>query len=99
MPENVSDFSALARKRVLFLDGAMGTQLQMKGLQPGEAPETWNISRPDDVKAVHDAYLAAGADIVYANTFGANRAKYRSGAPLQNMIESRAKVLAGVACN
>ena len=92
MPENVSDFSALARKRVLFLDGAMGTQLQMKGLQPGEVPETWNISRPDDVKAVHDAYLAAGADIVYANTFGANRAKYRSGAPLQNMIESAVSI-------
>ena len=58
------------RDRVLFLDGGMGTQLQAKGLRPGETPELWNLTRPDDVRAVHDAYFAAGADVVYANTFG-----------------------------
>ena len=72
--------------RVLFLDGAMGTQLQEKGLQPGEIPELWNLSHPNDVRAVHEAYFAAGADAVYANTFGANAAKYHGDAPLADVI-------------
>ena len=65
---------------ILFLDGGMGTQLQARGLKPGEVPELWNLERPDDVRAIHEAYLAAGADVVYSNTFGANAAKYRPGA-------------------
>ena len=71
---------------MLFLDGGMGTQLQAKGLQPGEIPELWNLTRPDDVRAVHEAYFAAGADVVYANTFGANSAKYHGDAPLADVI-------------
>ena len=71
---------------VLFLDGAMGTQLQEKGLRPGEIPELWNLSHPDDVRAVHEAYFAAGTDAVYANTFGANPAKYHGDAPLADVI-------------
>lgn len=66
----------------------MGTQLQSKGLQPGEPPETWNLTRPDDIRAVHESYLAAGADVVYANTFGANRAKYHGGIALADIIGS-----------
>ena len=73
---------------VLFLDGGMGTQLQAKGLQPGEIPELWNLSRPQDVRAVHEAYFSAGADIVYANTFGANPAKYHGDAPLADVIQA-----------
>ena len=61
----------------IFLDGAMGTELQAKGMQPGEVPEMWNLSHPDAVRAVHESYFAAGADIVYANTFGANAATPR----------------------
>lgn len=72
--------------RIIFLDGGMGTQLQAKGLQPGEVPELWNLSHPADVRAVHEAYFAAGADIVYANTFGANSAKYHGNAPLADVI-------------
>jgi len=72
--------------RPLFLDGGMGTQLQARGLAAGEIPELWNLSRPDDIRAVHAAYLAAGADIVYANTFGANPAKYHGDAPLADVI-------------
>ena len=74
--------------RILFLDGGMGTQLQAKGLQPGEVPELWNLSRPHDVRAVHEAYYTAGADVVYANTFGANKAKYHGDAPLAEVITS-----------
>ncbi len=58
---------------LLFFDGGMGTQLQAAGLKPGELPETWNITHPDQVRAVHERYLAAGADFVTTNTFGANR--------------------------
>ena len=71
---------------VLFLDGGMGTQLQARGLLPGETPELWNLSRPHDVRAVHEAYYAAGADVVYANTFGANSAKYHGPAPLSDVV-------------
>ena len=76
----------LTKTPLLFLDGGMGTQLQAKGLQPGEIPELWNITRPQDVCAVHEAYFAAGADVVYANTFGANAAKYHGDAPLTDVI-------------
>ncbi len=71
---------------VLFLDGGMGTQLQAKGLQPGEIPELWNLNRPDDVRAVHASYFASGTDVVYTNTFGANPAKYHGDAPLADVI-------------
>ena len=77
---------------ILFLDGAMGTQLQARGLKPGEVPELWNLTRPDDVRAVHEAYFAAGADIVYANTFGANAAKYHGDAPLADVVSAAVAV-------
>ena len=76
------------RSRVFFLDGGMGTQLQLKGMQPGEIPELWNVRRPDDVRAVHEAYFAAGANAVYANTFGANPAKYHGDVPLADVISA-----------
>ncbi len=73
---------------MIILDGAMGTQLQLRGLQPGEIPELWNITRPDDIRAVHEAYLEAGAQLIYANTFGANPAKYHGDAPLADVIRA-----------
>ena len=63
-------------KRILFFDGGMGTLLQEQGLQAGERPETWNLKNPEPIIQIHKAYLAAGADIILANTFGANRFKY-----------------------
>ena len=76
------------RSRIFLLDGGMGTQLQQKGLNPGEIPELWNVRRPGDVRSVHEAYYAAGADAVYANTFGANPAKYHGDVPLADVISS-----------
>jgi len=78
--------------RPLFLDGGMGTQLQARGLAAGEIPELWNLSRPDDIRAVHAAYLAAGADVIYANTFGANAAKYHGDAPLADVIAAGVQI-------
>lgn len=63
-------------KRMLFLDGGFGTELQARGLKAGELPEMWNITRPEDIIAVHESYLNAGADIISANTFGCNSLKY-----------------------
>ena len=60
---------------IKIFDGAMGTMLQAAGLKPGECPELLNINQPDVVKAVHEAYINAGADIIETNTFGANRIK------------------------
>jgi methionine synthase I (cobalamin-dependent) len=64
----------LGRQEPLLLDGAIGTELIARGLQVRqEAPETWNLTRPDDVRAVHAAYIAAGAEAIQTNTFGATR--------------------------
>ena len=60
-------------KRIIFFDGGMGSMLQAKGLKTGELGEEWNISNPEAVMEVHRAYVKAGADIILANTFGANR--------------------------
>ncbi len=66
----------LLGKRMLFLDGGMGTLLQERGLQSGELPETWNLSHAEAVIDIHKAYLETGADIILANTFGANSLKF-----------------------
>ena len=71
-------------KRILFFDGGMGTLLQEQGLQAGELPETWNLKNPEPIIQIHKAYLAAGADIILANTFGANRFKY--GGDLEKIV-------------
>ena len=63
-------------KRLLFFDGGLGSLLQKRGLQAGELPETWNILKPDVLTEIHKEYAEAGADIILANTFGANRFKY-----------------------
>jgi len=65
-------------KKILLLDGAMGTMLQFYGLKSGECPEEWNISHAQVVQKIHQEYIKAGADIILTNTFGANRIKLRS---------------------
>jgi 5-methyltetrahydrofolate--homocysteine methyltransferase len=53
-------------------DGAMGSQLMARGLEPGECGDLWSVDRPDLVVEVQRAYVEAGADYVLTNTFGAN---------------------------
>ena len=71
--------SALA-ERVLVADGAMGTMLQAADLTLDDVEglegchEILNVTRPDVVRSVHDAYFAVGVDLVETNTFGANLA-------------------------
>ena len=80
----------LLGKRLVFVDGGMGTMLQAAGLTGGEAPERWNLTHPETVAEVHRAYLAAGCDIVTANTFGATGARF--GAELQKVIQAGVKL-------
>jgi 5-methyltetrahydrofolate--homocysteine methyltransferase len=54
-------------------DGAWGTQLQARGLPVGSPPELWNVENPAAVSEVASGYVAAGSDVILANTFGANR--------------------------
>ncbi len=63
-------------KEMLLFDGAMGTQLQARGLAAGELPEIWNVTHPEVIREIHKAYVDAGCDILKTNTFGANALKF-----------------------
>jgi 5-methyltetrahydrofolate--homocysteine methyltransferase len=73
-----NSFLATLADRILVADGAMGTMLQAADLDLDDfqglegCNEILNVTRPDVVRGVHEAYLAAGADCVETNTFGAN---------------------------
>ena len=84
--------AALAGDGFLLFDGAMGTQLQARGLAAGELPELLCLERPEVVTEVHAAYVAAGADVVTTNTFGANAEKLGSAATVEEVFS------AAVAC-
>jgi 5-methyltetrahydrofolate--homocysteine methyltransferase len=77
-PRGGTSLRAAASSRVVIADGAMGTMLQASGATADDfaghegCNEILNVTRPDIVRAVHDAYLAAGADCITTNTFGAN---------------------------
>ena len=62
--------------------------VQAAGLPPGKDPTDWNVENPEAVAGVHRAYAEAGADIVLANTFGANRLKYHGAYSLDELISS-----------
>ncbi|WP_446424966.1 homocysteine S-methyltransferase family protein [Mailhella sp.] len=72
------------RSSLTYCDGGMGTLLQARGLKPGEFPELWNLSRPQDIIDIHCQYLEAGCNIVTANTFGAY--SLRHGDRLESII-------------
>jgi len=61
---------AIKDGRILISDGAWGTFLLQKGLQPGECPELWCIDRPDDVLEIAKSYIIAGSDMIETNSFG-----------------------------
>ncbi len=65
-----SDLLTELGTRTLLCDGAMGTQLIARGLAAGECGEQWNLTRPDDIEAIHRAYAHAGCDLITTNTFG-----------------------------
>lgn len=60
----------------IFLDGGMGTLLQEAGLKPGELPERWNVTHPEEIIRIQKGYYDAGTNVLLANTFGANCLKF-----------------------
>ena len=71
----MSRFLEELNKRILVMDGAMGTQLMERGVRPEDCFDAVNLNKPEMVEAVHKTYVEAGADIIETNTFGANRIK------------------------
>jgi methionine synthase / methylenetetrahydrofolate reductase(NADPH) len=67
----VTDFLAALSERALVCDGAMGTMLHASGISLDRPLPELNLSDPGLVRAIHDSYLAAGADVIQTNTFGA----------------------------
>jgi methionine synthase I (cobalamin-dependent) len=57
----------------VLTDGAWGTQLQARGLAPGNTPDLWNLTHPEKVAEVARAYVEAGSQVILTNTFGGNR--------------------------
>ena len=79
---------------VLF-DGGMGSMLIANGLEPGAPPEEWNRSKPQLITAVHAAYIAAGAEVVTTNTFGATPSRlkgYGLGDELANLNNTAIRI-------
>ena len=86
------DFREQLKKDYVILDGAMGTMLQAAGLKMGEIPEVLSITRPELLVEIHEKYLKAGSDVVYANTFGANSYKLDgSGYTVKELVEAAIK--------
>ncbi|NCB29602.1 MAG: homocysteine S-methyltransferase family protein [Clostridia bacterium] len=73
-------FSDAFTQKHLIFDGGMGTMLQSAGLPAGASPDVWNITNPDAVRAVHTAYLNAGANVITSNTFGSTVPRQKRGA-------------------
>lgn len=65
--------SLLSDRDWLLLDGATGTNLFAAGLESGEAPEFWNVDRPERIRALHQGFIDAGSDLVLTNSFGGSR--------------------------
>jgi 5-methyltetrahydrofolate--homocysteine methyltransferase len=65
----------LNQRKVIISDGALGTMLQAKGLQPGECPELWNITHRSELREIAQSYLLAGSDMISTNSFGGSRIK------------------------
>lgn len=83
---------ALAGTGHLLFDGGMGTMLQARGLAAGELPELLCLTHPEQITAIHQAYVQAGSDVITTNTFGANRLKLAGRAQVRDVFR------AAVAC-
>lgn len=80
-------------KRILIIDGAMGTMLQRKGLQGNS--ESFNLTNPETIGEIHNEYIEAGADIITANSFSANsisQSEYNLSEKAGQMAEAAARI-------
>ena len=91
-------FLELIKKDFIMLDGAIGTMLQKSGLVCGELPETLNLENPLLLEKIHSEYINAGAQIICANTFGANDIKLAGRYAPNTLIEAGIKIAKKAAC-
>ena len=84
------DFRKFLSENIVALDGAFGTMLQRKAGNVGILPEKLNLEQPELIAEIHREYAAAGADVITANTFGANAAK--AGALSDELIRAAVKI-------
>ena len=89
------EFRELAESRLVFLDGATGSNLQKAGMPTGVCPELWIMEHPDSLVQLQKSYLHRGTDIIYAPTFSANRIKLAEYG-LEDRIEELNRELVGL---
>ncbi len=89
------EFRELAESRIVFLDGATGSNLQKAGMPAGVCPEQWILENPECFINLQKSYLHRGTDIVYAPTFSANRIKLAEYG-LEDRIEELNRELVGL---
>ena len=98
--ENVLLRRQLQEKQVLLADGATGTNLFAMGLLTGDAPELWNLQRPQRVRELHENFCAQGSDLFLTNTFGGNRYRLQlhgAGGRVREINKAAAKLAREVA--
>ena len=89
------EFRELVEGRLVFLDGATGSNLQKAGMPTGVCPEQWILENPDCFIQLQKSYLHRGTDILYAPTFSANRIKLAEYG-LEDRIEELNRELVGL---
>jgi len=92
------DFNQLLKNKFVFLDGAMGTELQARGLKLGGLPEILNFTHPEWIEDIHKTYISSGANIIYTNTFGSNRYKLEETDKTTEEVITEAIKIAKSAC-
>ncbi|MDE6372166.1 MAG: homocysteine S-methyltransferase family protein, partial [Clostridia bacterium] len=81
-------FNDLIKNSIVLFDGALGTQLQKRGLEGGAIPERLNVENPQLIYSVCKEYADSGSDVISANTFGANRKKLGSKDEVDRLIKA-----------
>ena len=86
------NFLEFLKDRIAVFDGAFGTMLQRDGRPAGTVPERLNLTEPDRIARIHRAYAQAGADIITANTFGANEVKLGSREECAQVVRAAVRI-------
>lgn len=87
------EFRELAEGKIVFLDGATGSNLQKMGMPTGICPEQWILEHPDIFVELQKEYLKSGTDILYTPTFSANRIKLEEYGLGDSLVEMNKKLV------
>ena len=90
---NREEFRRMTQERVLFLDGATGSNLQMKGMPAGVCPELWIEKHEDILIDLQREFIKSGTDIVYAPTFTGNRIKLEEYGIADRLVDLNVKLV------